>query len=178
MPDPDQIPHMLRLLDDESEGVRRAVTEALVAFGPSWPQELARLREPPSDRQMLLIRDLLQGRDIEAGGPATDEGSEPHFKPGQLVVHRRYGYRGVIVALDLTCEADDDWYLSNQTQPDRDQPWYQVLVHKSEQVTYAAQTSLQADDSDQQIVHPLVEHFFSAFSDGHYLRNDEPWPPT
>ena len=57
-------------------------------------------------------------------------------------------------------------YLANQTQPSRDQPWYHVLVHDSEQITHAAQTSLQADDSDQQISHPLVEHFFSSFNAG------------
>tara|TARA_B100000686_G_scaffold343576_1_gene424666 strand:- start:318 stop:854 length:537 start_codon:yes stop_codon:yes gene_type:complete len=178
MPDPDQIPHLLRLIDDESEPVRCAVADALASFGPSLPAELARLPEPPSDRQMQMIHDLLQGRDTETEGPAAEKSTEPHFEPGQLVVHRRYGYRGVVVALDLTCQADDDWYLSNRTQPDRQQPWYHVLVHNSEQITYAAQTSLQADDSDQQIVHPLVDHFFSAFSDGHYLRNDESWPPT
>lgn len=50
------------------------------------------------------------------------------FEPGQLVRHRRYGYRGVVVDRDEFCEADDEWYSKNQTQPDRDQPWYHVLV--------------------------------------------------
>ena len=171
MPDPTQIPHLLRLIDDDSEPVRQAVANALAAFGPSLPDELARLAKPPSDAQMQMIQDLLEDQAGHSHGA-------PSYKPGQLVVHRRYGYRGVVVAFDVTCEAEDDWYLTNQTQPSRDQPWYHVLVHDSEQITYAAQVNLQADDSDQQIVHPLVEHFFSAFSDGHYLRNDEAWPPT
>jgi heat shock protein HspQ len=169
VPDPTQIPHLLRLIDDDSEPVRLAVANALAAFGPSLPDELARLAKPPSDAQMQMIQDLLEDHGPSHVGP---------FEPGQLVVHRRYGYRGVVVAVDDTCEAEDDWYKANQTQPSRDQPWYHVLVHESEQITYAAQTSLQADDSDQQISHPLVEHFFSAFNDGQYLRNDEAWPPT
>jgi heat shock protein HspQ len=130
---------------------------------------------------MQMIQDLLEDHGSTShSAPSVEEkdATEPRFEPGQLVVHRRYGYRGVVVAFDDTCEAEDDWYLTNQTQPSRDQPWYHVLVHDSEQITYAAQTSLQADDSDQQINHPLVEHFFSSFSDGQYLRNDEAWPPT
>ncbi len=181
MSDPTQIPHLLRLIDDDSEPVRLAVANALAAFGPSLPDELARLAKPPSETQMQMIHDLLEGHgNTGRDAPDVDVSveAEPRFEPGQLVVHRRYGYRGVVVAFDVTCEAEDDWYLTNQTQPSRDQPWYHVLVHDSEQITYAAQTSLQADDSDQQISHPLVEHFFSSFSDGHYLRNDEAWPPT
>ncbi len=42
-------------------------------------------------------------------------GSTPKFQSGQLVAHRRYGYRGVVVEYDLTCQADDSWYYSNQT---------------------------------------------------------------
>lgn len=181
MPDPAQIPHLLRLIDDDSEPVRLAVANALAAFGPSLPDELARLARPPSSAQMQMIQDLLEdhGSHRQVGPPVEEkDATEPRFEPGQLVVHRRYGYRGVVVAFDNTCEAEDNWYMANQTQPSREQPWYHVLVHESEQITYAAQTSLQADDSDQQISHPLVEHFFSAFNDGLYLRNDEAWPPT
>ena len=104
--------------------------------------------------------------------------SEPNFRPGQLVRHRRYNYRGVVVAFDPTCRADDDWYFSNRTQPDRSQPWYHVLVHDSQQVTYAAQTSLEVDSSEEEIVHPLLPHFFSTFQDGQYIRNDRPWPQS
>ena len=104
-----------------------------------------------------------------------EHGDEPKFAPGQLVKHRRYGYRGVIVDFDVSCQASDDWYMKNQTQPDRDQPWYHVLVHQCSTVTYAAQTSLMADDSGEAIVHPLVDQFFSDFHDGWYIHNDEPW---
>jgi heat shock protein HspQ len=78
------------------------------------------------------------------------------FEIGQLITHRRYGYRGVIVAYDSSCQAPDSWYRSNQTQPDRQQPWYHVLVHGSPVTTYAAQTSLEADDSGLPIEHPLA----------------------
>ncbi len=98
------------------------------------------------------------------------------YKLGQIVKHKRYGYRGVIVAYDPECLADMRWYEKNQTQPEKKQPWYHVLVSGSEQVTYSAQTSLIPDESCQKIEHPYLTHFFSEFENGHYVRNNEPWP--
>ena len=97
------------------------------------------------------------------------------FKRGQLVRHRRYGYRGVIVDFDKTCRADEAWYRSNRTQPERNQPWYHVLVDTTSESTYAAQTSLQADPSKAQIRHPLISRYFGNFTNGRYQRNDLPW---
>ena len=108
------------------------------------------------------------------GGGRPDR--KPQFRTGQLVRHRRYGYRGVVVGFDPTCQADETWYYRNQTQPPRNQPWYHVLVDGSTAITYAAQTSLQADVTDEPVAHPLVEHLFSSFEEGHYVRNDTPWP--
>ena len=99
------------------------------------------------------------------------------FEPGQVVRHRRYGYRGVIVERDDSCQADQAWYETNQTQPDRKQPWYHVLVSESTTCTYAAAENLAADESGMPISHPLLDYFFDAFVDGHYVRNDRPWPP-
>lgn len=107
---------------------------------------------------------------------AINRPPQPIFQPGQLVRHRRYGYRGVVVQRDAFCKADDEWYLKNQTQPDRNQPWYHVLVHGSSTCTYAAGENLMADASGLPIDHPLLDHFFLDFQDGSYIRNSEPWP--
>lgn len=101
---------------------------------------------------------------------------QPGFSVGQIVQHRRYGYRGVIVDLDYSCQASDAWYAMNQTQPDRNQPWYHVLVHDSDMVTYAAETSLMDDDSKDAIDHPMVALFFEEYDGSHYVRNKEPFP--
>jgi len=98
------------------------------------------------------------------------------YKRGQIVRHKRYGYRGVIVEVDPKCMANEEWYQSNQTQPDQNQPWYHVLVSDSDQVTYPAQTSLLPDESCEEVKHPLISYFFERFEDGHYIRNDRPWP--
>ena len=103
--------------------------------------------------------------------PDTDQ----LFEVGQMVKHKRYGYRAVIVSVDERCRASDDWYKSNRTQPERDQPWYHVLADGSDQVYYPAQTSLEADESSDEIDNPHVKKFFSAFEDGAYVRNITPW---
>lgn len=101
--------------------------------------------------------------------------SGARFAPGDLVRHRRYGYRGLVVALDQTCCASEDWYQSNNTQPKRGQPWYHVLVHGSQQITYAAQDSLTEEPDPAPVHHPLVEVFFSEYEGVRYVRNERPW---
>ena len=101
------------------------------------------------------------------------------FQPGQVIIHRTYQYRGVIVAFDSSCQAPDTWYLSNQTQPDREQPWYHVLVDGTHETTYAAQSNLKPDLSGNPVVHPMLNLFFSGIDEEakRYLRNDLPWNP-
>lgn len=41
-PDPAQLPHLLRLLDDDSPAVQAAIWEELEAYGPGLEEELAR----------------------------------------------------------------------------------------------------------------------------------------
>ena len=91
------------------------------------------------------------------------------FQVGQVVLHRRYDYRGVIAQADTRCDAPDEWYLRNQTQPQRDQPWYHVLVHGGS-VTYVAEENLELDPSGDTVTHPYVRRMFSVFLEGRYHR--------
>lgn len=101
--------------------------------------------------------------------------THPRFEPGDLVCHRRYGYRGVVVAADPRCRADTEWYLSNRTQPEQNQPWYHVLVDGGCGTTYAAECNLTEDPSGEPVDHPLVEQYFCKFCGARYVRNDRPW---
>lgn len=103
--------------------------------------------------------------------------AHPKFIQGELVIHRKYGYRGVVVDIDSHCKASDQWYQANQTQPSKDQPWYHVLVHQASHVTYAAQENLVPDKSAEPIQHPMINLFFSGFENGYHLRNEVPWKP-
>jgi heat shock protein HspQ len=93
---------------------------------------------------------------------------DPQFSAGDLITHRRYGYRGVVAAGDPECKADDDWYFRNRTQPVREQPWYHVLVHGGRHTTYVAEENLTRYEGGEQVSHPLVKEIFSSFSGGRY----------
>jgi len=103
--------------------------------------------------------------------------TESRFSVGQLVAHRRYGYRGVIAGWDPECRADETWYWTNRTQPDRDQPWYHVLVHGGHHTTYVAEENLEPYEGGEQVVHPLVKRLFESFGKGRYEpREDTDFP--
>jgi heat shock protein HspQ len=93
----------------------------------------------------------------------------PSFKVGDLVHHKRYDYRGVVVESTPVCEADEVWYQKNQTQPNRNQPWYHVLVHGGGN-TYVAQENLEQDRDKVKIDHPHVQRIFTSFYNGQYYK--------
>ena len=107
------------------------------------------------------------------------EDNPTKFQTGNIITHKRYGYRGVIVHTDLHFQGDENWYLSNQTQPSKEQPWYFVLVDENQQVAYVAEENLNLDSSNISIVHPMLNLFFSSYDQelNRYTRNDVPWNP-
>jgi heat shock protein HspQ len=96
----------------------------------------------------------------------------PRFSPGDVVRHRRYGYRGVIFGGDPVCTASEAWYQSNQSQPDRNQPWYRVLVDGSDHTTYVAQSNLVPDPSPDPVIHPWLDKIFTGRRGGRYIRRN------
>ena len=92
------------------------------------------------------------------------------FSVGQLVTHKLFNYRGVIVDVDPDYQGPDEWY--NQvalTRPPKDKPWYRVLVHNALHETYVAERNMEPDDSDSPINHPMLPEFFCDFVNGKYL---------
>ncbi|WP_372369582.1 heat shock protein HspQ [Candidatus Uabimicrobium sp. HlEnr_7] len=95
--------------------------------------------------------------------------SQVLFHVGQVITHKKYGYRGVIVDLDLQ---------PNNTKPDiylGSQPWYSILVHNSYQNTYIPQNNLMLDISPKPVNNPLMDYFFDEFNNGVYSRNSRVW---
>ena len=91
------------------------------------------------------------------------------FSVGQIVRHTRFDYRGVIVDVDAVFEGTEQWYQRMAvSRPPKDQPWYQVLVHDAAHLTYVAERNLEADESGEEINHPLLKYFFSDFAAGAY----------
>ena len=95
---------------------------------------------------------------------------QPLFSIGQIVVHRRFNYRGVIVDVDATFMESDAWYEAVAvSRPPKDEPWYRLLVDNAAHETYVAQMNLAADRTGNRIMHPLVWHYFEGFRNGSYV---------
>ena len=109
---------------------------------------------------------------------STDRNSQS-FKTGDIVNHKTYKYRGVIVHQHLTFKGEDKWYLSNQSQPSKHQPWYFVLVDGNQQVTYVAESNLTLDQCEKHVDHAMINLFFSEYDNElkKYIRNEVPWNP-
>jgi heat shock protein HspQ len=92
------------------------------------------------------------------------------FAVGDLVYHRLFDYRGVVVDVDPTFESTEEWYEAvAKSRPPRDKPWYHVLVHQAMHSTYVAERNLEPDESASPIEHPMLEHWFSRFENGRYI---------
>lgn len=95
------------------------------------------------------------------------------FSVGELIHHRLFDYRGVIVDVDRKFQGTEEWYeIVAKSRPPKDKPWYHVLVHGSDHSTYVAEQNLEPDDSDDPIMHPMLDQFFSRFVNGKYVRID------
>jgi heat shock protein HspQ len=95
------------------------------------------------------------------------------FSIGELIHHRLFDYRGVIIDVDRKCKAPDEWYEQvAKSRPPKNEPWYHVLVHENMHSTYVAEQNLEHDDSLEPIIHPLLRQFFSKLENGKYIRKE------
>ena len=96
--------------------------------------------------------------------------SRANFSVGDLIHHRLFDYRGVIVDVDSKCQAPDQWYETvAKSRPPKDKPWYHVLVHNAIHTTYVAEQNLEADQILEPINHPMLGQFFSTFDGERYV---------
>ncbi len=94
------------------------------------------------------------------------------FRVGQLVHHKRFDYRGVIVDVDATFQGTEEWYETMaQSRPPKDQPWYHVLVDRAAHMTYVTEQNLEPDLTGEPIAHPALDQFFNELRDVLYVRD-------
>jgi len=115
--------------------------------------------------------------------PEPRDARPPHvqFRVGQVVKHKRWGYRGVIIGWDETARAPASWleemHKGNPTW--RGQPNYAVLVDTRDrpapQITYVPQENLEVVKHTA-ILHPSTEDYFENFDGSQYL--PRPWLRT
>jgi heat shock protein HspQ len=97
--------------------------------------------------------------------------SEAKFSIGQLIHHRAFDYRGVIVDVDPQFASSEEWYQKVAlSRPPKDKPWYHILPDGAQHTTYVAERNLEPDETDDPIEHPQLSTFFQGFQDGRYVK--------
>ena len=58
------------------------------------------------------------------------------FHIGQVIQHKLFDYRGVIVDVDSEFDGTDEWYSTvARSKPPKDKPWYHVLPEGADHYT-------------------------------------------
>ena len=97
------------------------------------------------------------------------------FSVGQLIQHRLFEYRGVIVDVDPMFHGSDTWYQSHaRSKPPKERPWYHVLVDGGDIRTYVAERNLEPDKDGGPINHPdVMAHFDGLDKNGYISRRQQ-----
>ncbi len=91
------------------------------------------------------------------------------FSLGDVIEHRLFGYRGVVLDVDPVFQLSDEWYEEvARSRPPKDAPWYHVLVEDSDAPRYVAEQNLKPDPSGVAIRNALLDRYFAGFVDGRY----------
>jgi len=92
-----------------------------------------------------------------------------NYTVGQVIHHRLFHYRGVIVDVDPSFQNTDEWYaIMAKSNPNKNQPWYHILVDNTDYVTYVAEQNLETDAAGGPISHPDLEKHFEVDKLGDY----------
>ena len=95
------------------------------------------------------------------------------FAVGQIVHHRKVGYRGVVYGVDGEFSLSEEWYEAVAvSRPPKDRPWYHVLVDGAAHTTYVAERHLEASGNLGQIAHPLLGSYFESYDGKRYQPRD------
>ena len=91
------------------------------------------------------------------------------FSLGDVIEHRLFGYRGVVLDVDPVFQLSDEWYEEvARSRPPKDAPWYHVLVEDSDLPGYVAEQNLKPDASGAAIRNRLLDHYCAGCIDGRY----------
>jgi len=133
--------------------------------------------------EAALLRDslaMLQLRRRVMEMELKENAQRVHLKVGQVIRHRKYDYKGVIVGYDRRCAAPESWirHMGVDTLPHgRHQPFYHVLCDKNDRPTGDGATTYVAQENcnplppgaASAVDNLLVSANFEAFINGRYV---------
>jgi len=82
------------------------------------------------------------------------------FNIGDLVVHKRQGYRAVVIDVDPLFQASGRYNpQASKREFSKRNPWYRLLVDGSSQMTYVEECLLAFDPNQQSIDNPNIADY-------------------
>lgn len=98
---------------------------------------------------------------------------EAKFGLGDIVRHRLYPFRGVVVDVDAEFSNSEEWYeaIPAEVRPDRDQPFYHLLAENEDSYygAYVSEQNLLPDAENGPISHPQIDEAFETFDGTRYI---------
>ena len=102
---------------------------------------------------------------------------EPLFNIGDIVKHKIYPFRGVIVDVDPEFSNSEEWYKSipAEVRPSKEQPFYHLMAENTETfyTAYVSQQNLVDDGKNGPLEHPDLDEIFNGMDKGKYLLKNE-----
>ncbi|XP_071819992.1 uncharacterized protein [Apostichopus japonicus] len=126
------------------------------------------------------VKKILKERDPTGnfGASAIPRNPRPghiKYRIGQVIRHKQYGYRGVIVGWDATAKAPASWLDKMHGEHKlhlRNLPNYSVLVDVRDrqrgQITYVVEENIEIIE-DHEVNHPHVKEYFNGFDGVQYI---------
>src|SRR5499433_325875 len=101
-----------------------------------------------------------------------DKERNAKFRIGQVVKHRLYPVRGVIVDMDPVFNNTEEWWQASPAgvRPRKDEPFYHLFAENSETeyIAYVSEQNLLPDTSGEPVRHPQVAEVFEQDEKGSY----------
>ena len=98
------------------------------------------------------------------------------FSIGEIVRHRLYPFRGVVIDVDPEFDNTDEWYESipPEVRPHKEQPFYHLLAENADSyyTAYVSQQNLGGDGENGPVGHPDLEELFEGLQLGHRVTFD------
>ncbi|NXY28622.1 FBX21 protein, partial [Pomatorhinus ruficollis] len=102
------------------------------------------------------------------------------FRVGQVIIHRRFGYSGVIVGWDVKANTPEEQLqprYSPVEQDLKDTPHYRILINKAngfgKSTAYVPEEEVTVIMGLEVVYHPDMETYFSGYDGSKYIM--QPW---
>ncbi|NWR13550.1 FBX21 protein, partial [Emberiza fucata] len=102
------------------------------------------------------------------------------FRVGQVIIHRRFGYSGVIVGWDVKANTPEENLQPRYPpvkQDLKDTPHYQILINKANgfgrSTAYVSEEEITVIMGLEVVYHPDMETYFSGYDGSKYIM--QPW---